>query len=215
MTTVRRKTQRPTNNETSINQGETNEQGVQNNEIPEDLIETRGTQGTYEETTERPNSTLREGDIQGISNEDTEMTNCPIEPGDILEKQRQIDVVKQALADTREPPQGKYKDLHTKLVSLLNNARENPELITQTLLDDVYAQVLTQITTYQKVGSTKQKRARGPKTQNRRKRARKRYNYARTQDLFRKNLNLLARYIREDIPWLEDETLQSSTPDRV
>jgi hypothetical protein len=37
----------------------------------------------------------------------------------------------------------------------------------------------------------------------------KRYRYARTQDLFQKNPNLLARYIREGTPWLEDEDSSS------
>jgi hypothetical protein len=33
--------------------------------------------------------------------------------------------------------------------------------------------------------------------------------YARTQELFRKNPNLLARYIREGTPWLDDECSDS------
>jgi hypothetical protein len=37
------------------------------------------------------------------------------------------------------------------------------------------------------------------------KRKKKRYIYARTQDLFKKNPSTLARYIREGVPWLEDQ----------
>jgi hypothetical protein len=54
-----------------------------------------------------------------------------------------------------------------------------------------------------------------PKTQASRKRKKKGYRYARTKDLFLKNPNLLARYIREDVPWLEYEDTSSPKPEDV
>jgi len=67
----------------------------------------------------------------------------------IHEQQRQIDALSQALADKREPPPmaGKCKDLQSKLVSILTDISTNLGLLTQALLDDIYAQVLTQIGT--------------------------------------------------------------------
>jgi len=41
----------------------------------------------------------------------------------------------------------------------------------------------------------------------------KRYRYARTQEHFRKNPNLLAKYIREGIPWLENKDSSYSKPE--
>jgi hypothetical protein len=68
----------------------------------------------------------------------------------------------------------------------------------------VYAQVLAQIESSQATQTSKRTRTKGPKTQTSHERKKKRYIYARTQDLFRKNPNLLARYIRQEI-WSEDE----------
>jgi len=97
------------------------------------------------------------------------------------------------------------------MVSILTDIGDEQLLIMQAPIDDVYAQVLAQIESSQATRATKQARTKGPKTQAGLKRKRKRYRYARTQDLLRKNLNPLARYIREGIPWLEDEDSSSST----
>ena len=61
--------------------------------------------------------------------------------------------------------------------------------------------------------TSKRTRTKGPKTQTSRKRKRKRYIYARTQDRFQKNPNLLARYIHEGISLLEDEDSSSLKQD--
>ena len=88
-------------------------------------------------------------------------------------------------------------------------------MISQTLTDDVYAQVLAQIGSLPTKRAKKEKRTKRPTNQAGRKRKRKRYKYARTQDLFRKNPTLLARYIREGIPCLEDEDSGSPKPEDV
>jgi hypothetical protein len=75
--------------------------------------------------------------------------------------------------------------------------------------------MLDQIGSTQVKQASKRTRSKGPITRTGRKRRRKRYIYARTQDLFRKNPNLLARYIREGVPWLEDEDLNSLTQDDI
>jgi len=77
----------------------------------------------------------------------------------------------------------------------------------------LYAQVLVQIEPSQTKRANKQKRAKKPANQPGCKRKRRRYKYARTLDLFRKNPNLFPRYIREGIPWLEDEYSGSPKPE--
>jgi hypothetical protein len=99
----------------------------------------------------------------------------------------------------------KCRDLHSRLVSILTDNIERGLLATQTLVDDVYAQVLAQIVSSKAKQASKRSRNRRSKTQASRKRKRKRYRYARKQDLFTKNLNLLARYIRERISWFGEE----------
>jgi len=102
-----------------------------------------------------------------------------------------------------------------RMVSTLTDIGDERLLATQTLIDDVYAQVLAEIESTRTTRATKTTRRKGPKTQVTCKRKRKRYRYASTQDLFRKNPNLLARYIREGVPWLEDEDLSSPKPEDV
>jgi hypothetical protein len=95
------------------------------------------------------------------------------------------------------------------MISILTHIGEGGPLSTQTLLNHVYTQVLEQIESTQSTRASKRSRRKCPNTQAGSKR-RKRYRYGRTQDLFRKNPNLLARYVREGTPWLESE--DSSTP---
>ena len=83
------------------------------------------------------------------------------------------------------------------------------------MIDELYTLVVAQIGVTQATRANKPKRAKGPNHQTGRKRKRKRFRYARTQDLFRKNPNLLARYIREGTPWLEDEDYSSPKPEDV
>jgi len=61
------------------------------------------------------------------------------------------------------------------MVSILTDISEKELLTTQTLIDDVYAQVLAQIESSQATQATKQTKKKGPKTQTGRKRKRKRY----------------------------------------
>jgi hypothetical protein len=118
------------------------------------------------------------------------------------------DVIRQALTETRETstlPE-KCRDLHSRLVSTITDISANNELITQALIDDVYAQFVAQIESTQATRATRTTKAKGTKNQTGSKRRRRRYKYARTQDLFRKNPKLLAKYIREGVPWLEDDS---------
>jgi len=133
------------------------------------------------------------------------------------EQQWRTDTIRQALAETRDSSNlsNRCRDLHTRLVSILTDISEYHELISQTLIDDVYAQVLTLIGSLPTKRANKEKRTKRPTNQAGRKRKRRRYEYARTQDLFQKNPNLLARYIREGVPWLEDEDSGSPKPEDV
>jgi hypothetical protein len=101
------------------------------------------------------------------------------------------------------------------LVSTLKEISENPYVITQGMIDELCTLVVAQIGVKQATRANKPKRTKGPNYQTGRKRKRKRFRYARTQDLFRKNPNLLARYIREGTPWLEDEDSSSPKPEDV
>lgn len=119
-------------------------------------------------------------------------------------EQWRTDNIRHALAESQDGPvlSDECKNLHIRLISILTDISPNHELITQALIDDVYAQVVTLIGASQVTRTTKVQRAKGPKNQIGRGRKRRRYRYARTQDLFRKNPNLLARYIREGVPLL-------------
>ena len=64
----------------------------------------------------------------------------------------------------------------------------------------MYAQIFAQIETLQATRAKEEDRTKETNNQAGRKRNSKRYIYARTQDLFHKNPNLLAIYIREGIP---------------
>jgi hypothetical protein len=109
--------------------------------------------------------------------------------------------ISQTLAETPENStlSSKCRDLQSRLVSILMDISDKRLLATHAPVDDVYAQIMAQIESSQ---ASKRTRTKGFKTHTGRKRKRKRYIYATMQDLFRKNPNLLARYIREGIPWL-------------
>jgi len=98
---------------------------------------------------------------------------------------------------------------------MLTDIGDEQLLATQALVDDVYAQVLAQIESAQATRAAKTTNRKGPKAQASCKRKWKRYRYARTQDLFRKNPKLLARYIREGVSWLEGEDSSSPKPEDV
>jgi hypothetical protein len=127
----------------------------------------------------------------------------------MAEQEWRNDIISQVLNEKPENSTlpSKCRDLHSRLVSILTDISANRIQATQTLIDDVYAQILAQIDSPKEKQAPK--RSRGSKTQASRKRKWKRYRYARTQDLFRKNPNLLARYVREGISWLEEEDSSS------
>jgi hypothetical protein len=108
-----------------------------------------------------------------------------------------------------------YKDLYTQLISILTELRDGPYEITQTRLDEVYSLVVKQIGAPPAKRSTKRRQPKAPPSRQGRKRKKKRYLFARTQDLFRKSPNLLARYIREGIPWLEEQDANSPGTEEV
>ena len=148
------------------------------------------------------------------SQEDADDCGSVITPP-VDEREWRTGILSQTLNETPENSTlaTKHRDLHLRLVSILTDIRDERLQATQSLVDDVYAQVLGQIGSTQATKASK--RSKGSRAQAGRKRKRKRYIYARTQDLFRKNPNLLARYIREGISWLEDEDTSSPKPEDI
>jgi hypothetical protein len=95
----------------------------------------------------------------------------------------------------------KYRDLHSRLTTVLTNIIEDPNTMSQQLIDDIYHQVLKLIQPAISTKKTGQKRKRGPTH----KRKLKRYHYARTQDLYTKNPALLGKHIRNGTNWIDDQ----------
>ena len=91
------------NNGFSISQDETSDQGLQATEVSNSPIRAGDIQGTYE-ATEMPNIPHEAGDIQGNYDEAMPLTDNDPDNAMIHEQQRQIDILCQALADTKEPP---------------------------------------------------------------------------------------------------------------
>ena len=100
------------------------------------------------------------------------------------------------------------------MVTILTDICDAQLSTTQELIDDVYAQILAQIETLQAIWAKKQARTKKPKTQAGHKKKTKSYRYARTQDLFRNNPNLLSMYIQYGVPWLDEDT-SSPKPEDV
>jgi hypothetical protein len=128
------------------------------------------------------------------------------------ERQWQTEVIRRTLAHTRETStrSNKFRDLHAKLVSILNEIVGKPGLTTQDLIDELYTQVVPQI-------GSKQTNSKGQWDLRTRPAVRGKGGdiYTRTQELFHKNPKLLARYIREGTPWIEDEGSGSPKPEEV
>jgi hypothetical protein len=97
---------------------------------------------------------------------------------------------------------------YMRLIAILHNAREHTEILTQELPDDFYSQMVSYIIKYsQGTGNACQtKKQKGNLCAKHKK---KRYMYAHTQELYKKNPSTLAKYIREGVPWLEDQILMS------
>jgi len=88
-------------------------------------------------------------------------------PGDEdgAEQRWRIDILRQTLAATREnlTLSSKCRDLHLRLVSMLKEIGDEQRVVTQTLIDDVYAQVLAQIETTQTKRAAKLTKRKDPK----------------------------------------------------
>ena len=123
-----------------------------------------------------------------------------------MAEQWRKDVISQALSETKDSTamSDKCKVLQLELVSLLTDIRDGLTKPTQSRIDDVYEDVLTLIGPSLASHPKQKKKTKGPTRLGGHKRRKKRYLYARTQDLFKKNPNLLAKYIREGVPWLDD-----------
>ncbi|XP_018319823.1 uncharacterized protein LOC108733232 [Agrilus planipennis] len=83
----------------------------------------------------------------------------------------------------------------------LQYALELQGAVPQAHLDHIYECVLTYLLAGTGKGGRKQKH---PKKRARDRNAYRRYVYARTQDLYKKNPGLLAKYVREDVRWYGD-----------
>jgi hypothetical protein len=101
----------------------------------------------------------------------------------------------------------KCKALHSEMVYTLTDRRDENKRPTQSLIDEVYGKVLTLVGPKLASRPKNNRRPKGPTKQAGRKR-RKRSLYARTQDLFKKNPNLLAKYLR-GVRWPDN---QDSSP---
>jgi hypothetical protein len=132
-------------------------------------------------------------------------------------KKLRTETIRQALAESRDtsPLSHKYRDLHSRMISHLAAKSENEDLITQTRVDDIYAEIIAHIEPKRSTRVKIRTRTRDSKTQAGCKRKRKKYIYARTQELFRKNPNLLAKYIREGTPWLDKQDSRSPKTEEV
>jgi hypothetical protein len=78
----------------------------------------------------------------------------------------------------------------------------------QARLDEIYEHVLSYLVSEDRTTKDKRQRNRG-----RGRRAIRRYVYARTQDLFKRNPGQLAQYVREDVRWLGDDQAQLQRDD--
>ena len=105
-----------------------------------------------------------------------------------------------------------HRALYAHLTSVLQDARENRGVITQGLIDEIYTEtkllILKESHPKERTRPRPSRRADGHK-----KRKHKRYLYARTQDLYKRNPSTLAKYIREDVNWLSDEGVEVSQED--
>jgi hypothetical protein len=78
----------------------------------------------------------------------------------------------------------------------------------QARLDEIYEHVLSYLVSEDHTTKDKRQRNRG-----RGRRAIRRYVYARTQDLFKRNPGQLAQHVREDVRWLGDDQTQLQRDD--
>ena len=103
--------------------------------------------------------------------------------------------------DDALPP--RYKTLYDDLTFILREMRDSGVFPSQETIDTAYSilvsNILQRTMTY-----TKPRGKRGRPEYRRPKRKKKRYLYARTQELYKKDPNVLAKHICEGNPWTED-----------
>lgn len=157
----------------------------------------------------------------GFENGETTQPNIVVNDGlnnnTSVNREWRDEIIQQALDESRDGSTltEKWRDLHSKMISKLTEISENEGLITQDEIDDIYEEVLTQVGSPQARRSNKRKRSKINRTLPGSKRRKKKYIYARTQDLFRKNPGLLAKYIREGISWHEERDSNSLKMDEI
>jgi hypothetical protein len=97
---------------------------------------------------------------------------------------------------------GHFQQICSKLISTLNEIRASPECCSQDVLDSVYTELVALIldNAHNSRSEPKRKRSRNKNHPKRKKR----YVYARTQELYKHNPSMLAKHIREGTNWLED-----------
>jgi hypothetical protein len=94
-------------------------------------------------------------------------------------------------------------ELRNRLTSVLEEVRDDNALPTQASVYELYSTLVSQI--LQDTTTNRTSRRTGRKqSASRQKRKQKRYTYGRTQELYKQNPGVLAKYIREGTPWLDD-----------
>jgi hypothetical protein len=78
----------------------------------------------------------------------------------------------------------------------------------QARLDEIYEHILNYLVFEDRKTKDKRQKNRG-----RERRAFRRYVYARTQDIFKRNPGQLAQHVREDVRWLGDRQTQLQRDD--
>ena len=97
-----------------------------------------------------------------------------------------------------------YKELCDDLTHTLREMRDSREFPSQEIIDNAYSKLVSNILQRNMTG-TRTRGKRGRPYGRKSKRKKKRYLYARTQELYKKDPSVLAKYIRKGIPWTEDQ----------
>ncbi|GFG34202.1 hypothetical protein Cfor_00191, partial [Coptotermes formosanus] len=91
------------------------------------------------------------------------------------------------------------------IISALQAVRDEGTEKAHSTVEDLYDQLVRYLTSTTTTRAHKAHRPKPRQQVRKGKRARKKYTYARTQDLFKRNPSLLAKHIREGVAWLETE----------
>jgi hypothetical protein len=96
-----------------------------------------------------------------------------------------------------------YSDLHNRLTSALEKVRDDGVLPSQSFVDELYSLMVSHILQGSTIKKASRCKVRG-QSPDKSKRKQKCYIYGRTQELYKKNPGILAKYIREGTLWLDD-----------